>query len=172
MPLKASDRIALIPYSNLDGTWTLDDAVVLEAGRRAERQGILGVVFPDRKVSTAEEFLQMMQSPANLPVFAFHAGRCAGVAWLNGIGSRHAFGHFLFLKESRGEIAREAGGLFLRYWKSFRDGDEPVLDVILGLVPTDNEPAIRFVQELGMVRLGDIPKIAYRASGTLLYFTG
>jgi hypothetical protein len=152
------------------GQWTLSDEVVLEFGGRAQAEGMLKHVFVDGSICTPEELLAMLKRPANVPIFIF-AGRLAvGVAWLNGFSDRRTFGHFLFVKAGWGEFARRAGRLVLQYWRAFRVGDDPLFDVILGLVPSRNTLAIRFVQDIGLVRLGEIPKMLAGQTATLLYF--
>lgn len=168
MASKASE-IALVPYCKLEGQWTLPESLVFSVGKRAWDQGVLETVFINGGVTSSEDFLWTMQRPTNLPVFAFVNKICIGVAWLNNISGNHAFGHFLFLKGGRGETARDAGKLILKYWLAFSAEDGPILDVVLGLVPSFNERAIKFVQDLGMTKLGEIPKIAKGGPGTLLY---
>ena len=131
---------------------------------------MFSTVFVDGKVQTPEDFLRMMQAPANIPVFACHEGGPFGVAWLNGCSGRHAWGHFMFLKGGRGEIARRAGRLILSYWFSF-GGERPIFDVILGMVPAWNVPAVNYAIDIGLTRLGEIPKIVPGGAGTVLYIT-
>lgn len=113
----------------------------------------------------------MMKNPENIPVFVFSGDKCVGAAWLNGCSANIAFGHFFFLRGGRGEIARKAGKLILDYWRAFRAGDRPLFDVILGAIPSANIKAIRYAQEIGLVRLGEIPKLMNGRLTTILYST-
>lgn len=132
-------------------------------------EGILDSVFISGEVREPFALLKMMQAPSNVPVFVFRGSTVVGLAWLNNCSGSHAFGHFLFLKGGRGEFARKAGRLILEYWNAFRVGDEPLFSVILGLVPSQNVLAIRYAQDVGLTRLGDIPKILFGRTATLLY---
>lgn len=114
-----------------------------------------------------------MKQPANVPVFFFVGTDPVGVAWLNNCNGGRAFAHFLFLKKAWGEIAGQAGKIGLDYWFSFKVGDEPLFDVILGLIPSDNKRAVRYARRLGFSVLGDVPKM-FRFddvphSGTVVY---
>lgn len=114
----------------------------------------------------------MMKTPANVPVFAFWGTESIGVAWLNGCSGKHAFGHFLFLRGGRGEKARKAGRLILKYWQSFEDNEGPLFDVILGLVPSANPKAVQYAEDIGLTKVGEIPRISRGRPGTLLYLAG
>lgn len=141
---------------------------MLEFGALA--RDMFASVFVDGSVRTPAQLLAMVRAPSNLPVFVFAGDRPIGLAWLNGCAGSYAFGHFMFLRGGRGTIAREAGRRILDYWMGFADGDEPLFDVILGMVPAWNTRAIDFVVGLGLVRLGDIPKILHGHPATVLYY--
>lgn len=113
-----------------------------------------------------------MKEPANVPVFFFLGTDPIGVAWLNHHSGTKAFAHFLFLRKAWGEHTLKAGRVGLEYWFSFKVGDEPLFDVILGLIPSDNRRAIGFVRRLGFSVLGEIPKMfrfGDTLSGTVVY---
>ena len=167
----SSSDIALVPYAKVGDEWTLSDDVVLSLALGAQAQGVLETVFMDGTVNDAYDFLEMMQKPENLPVFVFSGTECVGAGWLNGCIGRVAFAHFLLLRNGRGQFARRAGKLVLNYWRSFKTGNESLFEVIIGVVPSENDRAISFVQELGFVRLGEIPKMLRSKPATLLYLT-
>lgn len=167
MPSNSND-ITLVPYAYVDGRWSLPDSTLLKVGALAQEQGVLETVFTDGSVRTGSDFLASMQSPLNIPVLAFHGMDPCGVAWLNGCGKYYAFGHFLFLRGQRGEIARKAGTGILEYWFSFKLGDRAMFDVILGLVPSVNERAVRYAEDIGLRRLCTVPRMLRGQEATLL----
>jgi hypothetical protein len=167
----SSSDIALVPYAKVGDEWTLSDDAVLSLAVRAENENVLETVFMDGTVQDPTDFIDMMQKPENLPVFVFSGTECVGAGWLNGCIGRVAFAHFLLLRNGRGQFARRAGKLVLDYWRSFKVENERLFEVIIGVVPSSNERAISFVQELGFVRLGEIPKMLRSKPATLLYLT-
>lgn len=172
MPPSSSDEIALVPYVKIEPRgWTLGDDIVLGFGRLAGAEGLFDSVFIDGNVQTPEQFLDLMQAPANVPVFAFAGTRPIGVAWLNGCSGTHAFGHFIWLKGGRGELARSAGRLIVKYWLSWVDNGKPLFNVILGVVPAWNERAVQYAQDIGLTRLGEVPRLCRDAAGTVLYLS-
>ena len=166
------NEIALVPYAKVGDEWTLSDDAVLSIALGAQAQGVLAEIFFDGSVRNPSEFLEMMKNPENIPVFAFAGDKCIGAAWLNGCSANIAFGHFFFLRGGRGEIARKAGKLILDYWRAFKVNEKPLFDVILGVVPSVNWRATRYVQDIGFVRLGEIPKMLRGKQATIFYLTG
>jgi hypothetical protein len=79
-------------------------------------------------------------------------------------------------KNSWGKDAQTACKLFLDYWMSFSSGGEPVLDTLIGMIQRTNMSAVRFVEKLGFVRLGSIPRMlrdaytAERNDAVILYY--
>lgn len=132
-------------------------------------EGVLETVFVHGDVRTPSAFIKTMQTPTNLPVFVFKGTEAVGVAWLNGLDNGHACGHFLFLPGGRGEFARQAGRLILAYWQSWHEDDARIVPVVLGIVPSDNAKAVQYAQDIGLTRLGEIPKMVKGRPATILY---
>src|ERR1043165_1452481 len=127
------NNFVLIPYSFVQGNWTLSDGVLRDIYEKCDDEGTLRTVFYEGKIQTVDQFIQMMKNPANIPVFVFKGYVPIGFAWLNGASGYHAFGHFCFLQASWGKDSKEAAALILHYWMAFaRDDGAPVFDVILG----------------------------------------
>lgn len=125
------------------------------------KEGSFHLVFYDGSVTTPEQFLGVMQKPANVPVFFFDGAEPLGFAWLNGLNGGLAFAHFGGLKSARGRSVR-IGQLAVAYWMhNFK-----FLQVILGITPKPNRLAVRFIEKIGFKVLGEIPRVlwdAYRA---------
>ena len=91
--------IKLLPYVHLNGEWTLSDNVLHGFFEQLIEDGTAGVVFADGYIVSSDQFIQFMQQTKNLPVFAFMDNVIVGLAWLNAITGKHAFAHFVMLKE-------------------------------------------------------------------------
>jgi hypothetical protein len=157
--------------------WTLPDEVILSIAKQCEREGTFRRVFYEGHIRTPEDFLAMMQKPANVPAFLFRGSEPLGFAWLNGLSGNLGFAHFCFLKAAWGADSEQMGRLLLKYWLSLDAGKGPILDVVIGVIPQTNEKAVKFVERIGFVRLGAIPQIlkdAYtgdRTAAVILYFS-
>lgn len=157
--------------------WTLKDEVLLDFAQQMQAEEKFHRVFYDGRIRTPHDMLEVLQQPANLPVFAFMGSRPIGVAWLNGLCGNRAFAHFCMLNSARGKPAFKACRMFLDYWMSFEDAGEPILEFLIGVIMETNERAVRFVEALGFKRLGVIPQMledAYtgdRASAVVSYFS-
>lgn len=121
-------------------------------------EGLVSTVFACAIVRDGADFLKMMKSPANVPVFVLDGDKCVGFAWLNGVGVNNAYGHFCYFPNSS-IPAVEFGRKVLDYWWSLKGPKGYSLDVILGSVPAFNERAVAFVQKCGFVKLGEIPNL-------------
>lgn len=122
------------------------------------REDVFHRVFYDGSVRDARAFLELMQKPANVPVFVFEGAEPLGFAWLNGLNGGIAFAHFCGLKAAKGRT-QQLGRLCIGYWmKNFQ-----FLRVILGLTPSNNKLAVRFIQRLGFTPLGEIPGVVHDA---------
>lgn len=122
-------------------------------------------VFWDGSIADARSFIEFMKRPGNIVTLLFKGGRCAGYAWLTGLCSNYAFGHFCFLRSVWGPQADEAGRMYLDYWFSFPGNDGPLLDTILGMVPGFNKLAHQYVERIGFQRLGVIPGMLRNKQG-------
>ncbi len=173
MALNSSDgiltrnNIILIPYVEVNGSRLIPDDMIEKSWARALEQGLSLRVFGANK--PFPEILGMLKSRGNLPVFLFERGRPEpiGWAWLNGLSQRYAFAHFLFLRESWGKHTMDMGRALVRYW--FALGDPPLLDVLIGNIPSSNKSAIGFVKRLGWSVVGEIPHMAYDGAMTITY---
>lgn len=130
-------------------------------------EGTFRTVFYSGPVVDPESFLMSMQGDGVVAVFVFRGAQPVGVAWLTGCSDNRAFGHFLMLRESWGRDTIEAGRMVLAYWFSFTSNGRRVFDVILGVTPTDNARACKFVEKIGMTRLGSIPNMIRMRDGRL-----
>jgi len=167
--------VTLIPYVEVDGARTVPDSEIEGVYTRMQRDGLTSKVFAQNEIMSATDLLAMLKSPSNLPVFLYVGTCAAGFAWLNSIGKNYAYAHFVFLAESWGKNAEnkrvtdEMGHALLRYWFSFEGDNGPIFDTLVGVVPSKNVLANRFVQRMGLTKVGEIPHIADGGAATINY---
>ena len=157
--LCGGERVSLYPYAQIDGAWNLRDAFVLAVYRQMKAEGTLDVVFANDPVSSEQEFLTIMQNPANLVVFAFDQRDLAAVAWINNIQREHCMAHYWFARSAWGGKALAIGRKILDYWFSFPAADGVLFKAILGVTPEDNRRSRAFNRRLGFTELGVIPTL-------------
>jgi len=168
------NNVRLIPYVEINGARTLPDTFLEDVFDEMVEQGLVSVVFSEVHIKTSADFKGMMRHPTNIPVFVVQAEACIGFAWLNGVCGTHAYGHFCTFPNGA-MSAIEMGEMVMGYWWSLGGPDKHSLEVILGTIPAFNERAVRFIQKLGFVKVGEIPKLftnpatKERCSAVVLY---
>lgn len=154
-------KISIIPYIYVDGIPLLRDSQILGLIDRAEKDGTLSMIFYGDSTYTKFDFLQKVKHSGDCALYVVkHGNNTAGFVLLDHIRYRHAHGHFCVFKEYWGtkEIT-EISHTLLRYL--FAQG----YSVLIGVVPADNEYAIRFSERtLCMKKLTVIPKYFYNDS--------
>ena len=111
----------------------------------------------------------------NVTTFVRRDSRLVAFGWLNAFGVHSAFAHFCVLRSDWFQTA-ELGAQMLERWMSFTKPDgSPLLQLILGTIPVENQRAIRFVNRIGFKTCGMIPKLVVDQLGRfrdaeLLYF--
>ena len=156
--LSNQSDIQLLPYVEVNGTRTIRDEVVEGFFREMAEEGTHKIVFPEGKIKTEKDFLSLMKSDQNVPVFVLSENRMAGVAWLNGFHEIHALCHFGVLAWARGQVALDAGRAVLDHWFALADDDNgPRLEMVIGMIPESNWPANAFANQVGFNRVGAIP---------------
>jgi hypothetical protein len=152
------NEVRLIPYVELNGARTLPDTFLEDVFDEMVVEGLVSAVFAGTNISSSKDFIGMMRHPTNIPVFVVAGTRCIGFAWLNGIALNHAYGHFCTFPNGV-MTAIEMGEMVMGYWWSLGGPDSYALEVILGTIPAFNSRAVRFIQKLGFVKVGEIPKV-------------
>ena len=162
--------IQLVPYVYVNGNWTAEDESIRDLFRTMVADGTINTVFYEGGMDSPEKLLALLKSPNNIPVIVMVDGVVGGLAWLNGVKNNFAFAHFCFFKNVWGKHSKEIGEELLRYWFSFPGKDGPLFDVLIGLIPAFNKHATRYTEDIGFVRLGEIPKmVRHKTSMVVLY---
>jgi len=156
--------IKLLPYVSINGEFTLSAEIIAGFWNQLCEESTAGIVFPDGHITTAQSFTEFLQMEKNLPAFAFIDNKIVGLAWLNSVVGKHAFGHFAFLKSIWGKHTVAVGKSFINYWFMLPGATGGYMfDVILGMVPASNERATRFIERIGFKKVGVIPSMLYNA---------
>lgn len=164
----SSSDVEIRPYVCIDGSWTVEDAELAELFNECRSDGLKDLVFFDGSIDTELQFIEAAKSPNNLTVVFIDGYSAVGFAWLNAIGARSAFAHFCFLKRGWGRKALDVGHRTVDYWMAFKKQDgSPLLQVILGTIPTINQRALKYVFRLGFELCGSIPKMIEGRDGKL-----
>lgn len=162
-PTENTEDVVLIPFLSVHGVWTINDNTLVDTFRRMIDQRLVRKVFIDGRVQRLEDFMALIKSPHIYPVFAAVDDKIMGFAWMNAIINNHASCHFCMLKESWGPLAEKIGKEIVSYWFKFpgRDPNSYLFDILLGLTPATNKPALNYIQKVGFKVAGSIPKMCY-----------
>jgi hypothetical protein len=158
----------LCPYAQVDGAWSVSDTHIRDLWARLEQCGVARATFRNGEVRSADEFLMMLKHPSNIPVLVIDDGALIGLAWLNGIQRLYAYAHFTFAREAWG-VCVDHGKAILEYWFSLKLDGEPALEVLIGNIPECNRHALKYVERLGLKRLGVIPRIS-AGNGMVIHY--
>jgi hypothetical protein len=168
--------IEILPYAELETGPTVSDETIRVIYEKMKSDGTLYTVFYDGTINSAEQFLSLLKSKNNYPIFILIDGMIGGVAWFNDLFRNRATAHFCGFKEVWGTHSVDMGKEALKYWFSFTNKDgSPMLDVILGVTPSEFSHAVNFIQKLGFKIIGEVPKVSYHektnsySSATLSY---
>ena len=160
-----SNQSNIIPYVNMNGSWTVSDQIMGSIFDQLVEDGIFQTVFYDGRIKGKTDFIEMMQSKENLVQIILVNDKIIGITWLNGVSQNRAFSHFAFFKEAWGKYTNEMGKEVIKYWMGIQYEGKYLFDVLLGIIPIFNKRAHKFTQEVGYTRLGQIPYMSILASG-------
>lgn len=149
----------IIPYSFLDGSWTLPDEVIVGLWNKVEKQNLQNLTFKDREVKNVFDFMNLVKSPANICiVIVDEKSNPVGFSWINGMGKGYGFCHYFFFREYWGELTKFAKE-GLKYWFDLALDGKPVFNVLIGVTPPENELGIKFAKKHGWQFIGEIPDV-------------
>jgi hypothetical protein len=151
----------LIPYVEGNGSWSLPDTMMIGIFEKMQDHGLDKVVFVNGTVEDRAQWLNFVKTKTNLVHVIGNEEGVELVAWINNFGKNYAFGHFCFFPEAWGKNTIKLGKQSLDHWFGLNLEGKPVLDVILGQLPTSNEYAVKYIKKIGMTILGSVPNIRY-----------
>lgn len=144
-------RYFLWPMAQVDGEWSIPDAVWAMVWKRMVESGRVQATFYNGYIRTFDDWLSWVKSPSNIVVLVADSTskNISVVAWLNNVSEGAAQAHFCFLN---GLPRPEIGKMVLSYWSVF-----PGLHVIIGLTPESHPEAVRYAGMIGFEIQGTIP---------------
>ena len=148
----------LIPYAKVNGEWNIPDHLMMGMYTKLKAQNLHKTVFYDGSVNSEHEFLLVMQNTENLPIIAFDEVPI-GMGWINGISFKYALCHHFFFKEFWGKKTVEGAKSFIDYWFSMKDDKGYIFNTLLGMTPSNNKLAVRFLDKINFHKVGEIPHI-------------
>ena len=165
----------VIPYTEFDGIPTFKDSNVKEFYNRMVKGGVADIIFHDGCVKSSDDFLRMMKgSGADLYV-AFYGEEIVGVGWLTHFEAKTCRAHFTMFPDVEDKDIVSIGKEIFRQMLHMKAHGDYVFDVFLGLVPSFNVRAIKWLNKVGLVTIGDIPNALWSDKeqksipGTLFY---
>jgi len=176
--MKLKDKLEIIPYGNKDTIYNLSDAYLGQVFRRIVLEGTMQRIFYDGSVKNTTDFIDFIKREDCSVFFVKFRDEDVGFFWLTSFIQKSAFITYCFYKEFWGKDSLNISQACLGYiFQDKNDCGEHVIDVLLGLTPSNNKLAINFLKKNGMTILGYIPVLIkdYRYNkthdGVLSYIT-
>lgn len=169
-------KIELLPYAEIDGISTMTNSFVMGLYDRMKEDGTADIVFYDGSVRDADGFLRKMRYE-NIALYAVYADqKLAGVVWLNGFEGRVARCHWCVFSPYWAKGSVEIGKASLRKILAIKErGGAYLYDMLLGILPSSNERAVRYCLKCGGRKAGVVPNLVCMngksAEGTIIYYT-
>ena len=150
-------EIKLVPFVPIGNEWILSEDFLDGIFDKIVEQKILKITFWEEHITDASHFVKMAKNPNNHVVFFFEDIHPVGFAWISNLSGNYGFAHFCLFREVWKTKSVDIGKDTLDYWFSWPGDDGPLLDVIIGIMPGFNRRAHKFIERLGLTRLGIIP---------------
>lgn len=165
----------LIQYTRFDGIRNFSDSYIKQLFKRMQSEGLVERVFPGGSIKTSDEFLHVMKYGQCKLFLIFCDSEIAGITWLTEFKHRSAVAHFCSFKRAQGEKTWLIAKKVLNELLYMKDLKGYIFDVLLGMIPSNNEIAVKFAQKYGMIVVGEIPnaiwddKLQKSIAGVMLY---
>lgn len=145
-------KAKVIPLVYYDGLPTFRDSDMINFYHRTIDEELNDSMFFDGGIKNVSDFLTYMKSNNVLFLTLNIDGKTAGFGWLSHFDQKMARGHFCIFKEFWGrpihDAFNEMAGQILQYTG---------LDLIMGIIPSVNIKAVKFVLKCGYRLVGEIP---------------
>jgi len=166
----------LIHYTEWDGIRNFSDSYIKQLFDRMEAEGLAEKVFYDGSTKTSDEFLNGMKYGQCKLFLIFQDSEITGLTWLTGFQARSAVVHFCLFRKFHGQKAIIIGEKVRDELLYMKDSEGYIFDVLIGMTPSNNIPALQFMKSIGGTVSGEIPKAIWDAglqesvSGVMIYF--
>ena len=158
-------------YQRIDGIPTMRDSDIRDLYLQTETAGVTRYMFDDGSIRNAQEFVDHVTLPQTIFFNITLADKPFGYFWLNRIEATHAYCHFMCFPEFWGDYRTAQVGI---------EAMKICLDefaMIMGMVPSTNKIAINYLLDVGLHKVGTIPRLLWSESeqrpveGTMMYIT-
>lgn len=145
-------KTTAMPYAHYDGIPTLRDSDIVALWERMREDGTTDIVFYDGIIDDQYKFLAYMKSSRVQLFIGKIEGKTMGFGWLSHIEAKMARIHFCVFKRFWGagvhSIVNRFASDILR---------QTGLDIIMGIIPSWNVKATKYVEKCGYTILGEMP---------------
>jgi hypothetical protein len=155
--------LVLIPYIEINGTWTIPDDAMKALYRLMEKEKTAKKVFYSGTVKNEHEFLGACKAKnSHTVVILQENGHPGGIVWLNNFQATSAQIHFCMFREIWGTMSVEAGKMAVDYFLGLNKPDgSPMINVLMGATPEHYDTVISYIQKVGVTIVGRIPCFLY-----------
>ncbi len=156
------EGVSLIPFCRLDGSPHFSDIHLAQVFRRIVREETVSRVFYDGSIVNTSDFIRFFKNHDREIFFVEHNGREVGFFWLEKFRHKTSFINYCFYREYWGENALHISRVSIDFLFERKDcHGEFLIDMLLGLTPSTNKLAIKFLLKNGMTVLGKMPKMLF-----------
>lgn len=159
----------LLPYA--PGLIDFKDTVLVDIYNKMKEDDLYEIVFHDNHKMTLNQFISFFSSGvAPMAFFCIIKDGIeipAGLCWVTDIvthggGIKKANGSFCFFKEFQTPAyTNELGKMAIDYWLNVLE-----IDIVYGMTPSNNRPALIYIKRLGFIEVGRIPNYCYLTGNT------
>ena len=160
--IRRGDGIILLPVPRMDYD------IAKDAYFRTKDNGLLNYIF-EGDISQDRFMDYYNEKNGNYTVLLFVDNQFSGYAWLNNLHGKRAFLHYCFFKEIWGIRTLDSARRIIDYWLHIPNGNEYLLDVLVGVTPVTNRKAIKFIKAVGSTIIGSIPFMTPDGDGVISY---
>jgi hypothetical protein len=154
------ERIHIMPFTVSDGIQTFRDSEITNFYDQLVREGWRDIVFYDGTIHNAFHFMQKMKPDKwgvaqNMLHIVYYKGIPAAMVWLNRFEQTHCYVHWCFFKGAKGHH-KEIGHAVIDFmFKNYK------IEVLMGITPSFNKLALRFLKSIGLKSSCEIPGILW-----------
>ena len=155
-------KYKILPYVQYDGAWSIPDSFIKECWDKLVENGLHEALFYSGVVIDREGFVQYLKLPMNKVFFIFIKKEIAAITWLNGVKQNYALVHGTGFPVAWGKHTKPMMKEMLKAWFGIKKEDgEFLFDLLVGETPVNNPFALKFIETIGMKRVGVVPLIAH-----------
>lgn len=157
-----SNKFALPLVKTADGQLSVPAEVMTGIWHQICYEGKDKFLFYDSAVNDLKGWIDYIYNPNNYVILIIdNLGHVYHIAWINKVYQGHAFLHHVAL----GKYSRSSWPIVRDYYRNLiGDDGRPIIKVLLGITPANNEKAIKLVKLLKWNIVGSVPYLCYLAN--------